>query len=147
MISVTSEFQKSCEFKYNASYFPPRYGNKRVYAPFSAVDGLLELPLAFMDSDFAEMQLMSSNALEVTWTLIERVLEEYRKNEGVCTFLWHPLAFYDETNEFHNSCYRYFERFEKLYKMILQYGTDNCDKLCSCVEVTRLCKSTGDSMR
>lgn len=146
MIPRTFEFQRSCGFKYDASYFPPRYGNKRLYAPFFGVEGLLELPLAFMDSDFAEMPAMGSGGVKAAWRAVERVLEEYRKNEGICTILWHPPAFYDEKNDFHKLRYGHFRGFERLYEMILQYGTDNCDEMCSCVEVMKRWKPTEESM-
>jgi peptidoglycan/xylan/chitin deacetylase (PgdA/CDA1 family) len=136
MIPRTFEFQKLAGFKYDASYFPPRYGDKRRYAPFMAVDGIAELPLAFMDSDFQEMTSLAS--VEKTWNRIERVLDEYRRNEGVCTVLWHPHAFYDENNEIHRLRYRVFKEFDKLYEMILKYGSENSDKMCGCAEILKL---------
>ncbi len=144
MIPRTFEFQKLAGFKYDASYFPPKYGNKRQYTPFMAVDGLTELPLAFMDSDFSEMTSIAN--VDKTWKRIERVLEEYRKNEGVCTILWHPHVFYDENNEIHRMRYRAFKEFDQLYEMILRYGSENSDKMCSCAEILALWKQTEETV-
>lgn len=146
MIPRTFEFQKYCGFKYDSSYFPPRYGNKRIYAPFFVTDGLIELPLAFMDSDFQYMTLQGPDAMQKTWKRIERVLEEFRKNEGVCTILWHPPAFYDEGNDLHALHFKHFKGFDKLYEMILEYGSEHSDKMCGCLEVLNLWKGPAESM-
>ena len=90
VIPRTFDFEKHAGFDYDSTFLPPRYGQKRSYKPFFAVEGLLEIPLTIMDSDYAEM------GTEKTWERIEATLDEYRRNEGVCTILWHPHSFYDE---------------------------------------------------
>jgi|GEM_PF-5262116 len=146
MIPRTFEFQKHCGFKYDSSFFPPRYGNKRIYTPFPATDGLLELPLAFMDSDFQEMAMVGPDALQKTWTRIERILEDYRRRQGVCTILWHPTAFYDDGCELHNLNYQHFKGFDKLYEMILEYGSTKSDRMCGCLEAIEHWKGSEESM-
>lgn len=146
MIPRTFEFERASGFKYDSSYFPPRYARERMYRPFVAVEGLVEIPLAFMDSDFSEMTLTRSNGIERTWKRIERILEEYRRNEGVCTVLWHPHAFYDEKNDFHKAYYTHFKGFTELYERILEYGSKNSDKMCGCLEVLRSSRTLRRSM-
>jgi len=126
MIPRTFDFEKYAGFGYDSTYFPPRYGQRRTYRPFFAVEGLLEIPLAIMDSDFAEM------STEKAWTRIESILEEHRRNEGVCTILWHPHSFYDEGCAFHTSHYAHLAGFKEIYERILRYGQDNADDMCSC---------------
>jgi peptidoglycan/xylan/chitin deacetylase (PgdA/CDA1 family) len=140
MIPRTFDFYKVAGFRYDASYFPPRYGQKRMYSPFLAVEELVEFPLAFMDSDFADMATTGSNALNRTWARIEHILEEYRRNEGVCTILWHPHAFFDEKNDFHKLFYDHFRGFKELYERILKYGYENSDRMCSCQEALSKCQ-------
>jgi peptidoglycan/xylan/chitin deacetylase (PgdA/CDA1 family) len=144
MIPRTFEFERAAGFSYDSSYFPPRYGRERMYCPLTVVEGLIEIPLAFMDSDFSEMTL--TNGIERTWKRIERILEEYRQNEGVCTVLWHPHAFYDEKNDFHKAYYRHFKGFAELYEKILEYGSKNSDKMCGCLEVARSPRTPKKSM-
>ncbi len=146
MIPRVFEFQRHSGFKYDSSFFAPRYGGKRQYTPFYAVDGLLEIPLAFMDSDFSQMTLSGPDGVNEVWKRIERVMDEYRRNEGVCTILWHPHAFYDDGNEMHRLHYKAFQGFQKLYEMILQYGSENSDKMCSCIEVLKRWKAPAETM-
>jgi peptidoglycan/xylan/chitin deacetylase (PgdA/CDA1 family) len=143
MIPRTFDFYEAAGFRYDASYFPPRYGLKRMYTPFFAVEGLVEFPLAFMDSDFQGLASAGSNALNKTWARIERILEQYRHNEGVCTVLWHPHAFFDEKNDFHRLFYGHFRGFKELYERILRYGSENSDRMCSCQEALSRCRVNG----
>jgi hypothetical protein len=140
MIPRTFDFYKVAGFRYDATYFPPRYGQKRIYTPFFAVEGLVEFPLAFMDSDFSDMASIGSDALNKTWGRIERILEEYRRNEGVCTILWHPHAFFDEKNDFHRLFYMHFRGFRELYERILRYGSENSDRMCTCRDALSACE-------
>jgi peptidoglycan/xylan/chitin deacetylase (PgdA/CDA1 family) len=135
-IPRTFELQRICGFSYDSSFFPPRYGQKRLHRPFLAVEGLLEIPLAFMDSDFSEMTLTRFGGLDKAWARIEAILEEFRANEGVCTVLWHPHAFYDEKNDYHKTHYGSFEKFAHLYEKILEYGSGNGARMCSCNEIS-----------
>jgi peptidoglycan/xylan/chitin deacetylase (PgdA/CDA1 family) len=146
MIPRTFDFYKVAGFRYDASYFPPRYGLKRIYRPFFAVEGLVEFPLAFMDSDFQDMASTGSDAFDKTWGRIERTLEEYRRNEGVCTILWHPHAFFDEKNDFHRLFYGHFRGFKELYERVLKYGSENSDRMCSCREALDNFEIKGSSM-
>jgi peptidoglycan/xylan/chitin deacetylase (PgdA/CDA1 family) len=140
MIPRTFDFYRVAGFRYDASYFPPRFGQKRIYTPFFAVDGLVEFPLALMDSDFEDMASIGSDALNKTWVRIEQILDEYRRNEGVCTILWHPHAFYDETNDFHKLFYGHFQGFKELYEKILRYGSENSDRVCTCRDALSACE-------
>jgi len=135
-IPRTFDFEKQAGLTYDATYLPPRFGQKRIYHPFLAVDGLLEIPLSVTDSDYGEM------GPEKTWERIEAVLDEHRKNEGVCTILWHPHSFYDEKCAFHRLQYKHLEGFKDVYERILQYGENHADEMCSCIRVAEKLKDT-----
>ena len=144
MIPRTFEFERLCGFEYDSSYFPPRYGQKRLLKPFHAIKGLLEIPLAFMDSDFSEIALPKFGGLEKAWERIQAVLEQYRVHEGVCTVLWHPHAFYDERNAYHRKHYQHVSGFASLYERILEYASQNGARLCGCDEIAKEWNATSD---
>jgi peptidoglycan/xylan/chitin deacetylase (PgdA/CDA1 family) len=136
MIPRTFESQRFCGFKYDSSYSPPKYSKKRMYKPFYAVEGLLEIPLTFMDSDWQYMTLKNYNgSLDKTWSRIKLILDECKSREQVCTILWHPHAFYDENCDYYPMYYSHFKGFTELYERILEYGKENEAKMCTGREV------------
>lgn len=111
-IPRTFAFQKACGFSYDSSYFPPKYAEKRCFKPFCAVDGLLEIPLVMMDSDWEYMTHDKYHGcIENVWNRIKKILTEGKVRDGVCTILWHPHAFYTDGCECHKNMYSHFKGF------------------------------------
>lgn len=119
----TFEFQRMAGFKYDCTYIPQSFGRSRVFEPFQAVDGLIEIPTAFCDRDYQDA--VNIQGVEETWERLEKVLDEYRKNEGLCCISWHPHAFYANEDVGSRLFYHDFNGFGDLYRRILCYGNEH----------------------
>jgi len=135
-IPQTFEHQRLCGFLYDTSYFGPKYGRKRINKPFYCIDGLLEIPITFMDSDWQFMTDERYNgSIDKTWNRIKQILDYCKTNEFVCTILWHPHTFYNENCALSKKHYSHFKGFAEIYQMILEYGETNNAKMCPCIDV------------
>ena len=129
----TFEAQAAAGFVYDSTFVPQSFGLERIFQPFEAVTSMTEIPVSFADRDYGS--LVREYDVETVWNRIEAVLEQYRRNDGVCCVSWHPHAFYDDENLAHRLFYNHFEGFSELYERILEYGAEYGARMCPCRDV------------
>lgn len=138
-IPRTFEIEKDIGLCYDATYYPPKFSRKHIFKPFYAIEGVLEIPLAIHERDYYGI------SVDNIWNRLEKILNEGRIQEGVCTVSFHPHSFYNDKIRFHRTHYPGFNGFTELYQRILMYGEKYAARMCSCKEVYIDWKDVGET--